>query len=107
VSRAAAERSAVVSGPIAGAPFLGRPLSYDLAALGYSTEEFFLEGTARSYAPTPGEARYRTRVVVRRPLDPARFDGSVVVEWFRGGRARDPGAGRGDARVNSDRTREV
>ena len=75
-------RSAVVSDPIAGAAFLGRPLSYDLAKLGYSSEEFFLDGTARSYASAPGEVRYRTRVVVRRPLDAARFNGSVVVEWF-------------------------
>jgi Alpha/beta hydrolase domain len=76
------DRSATVSGPIAGTTFLGRPLSYDLAALGYSSEEFFLEGTARSYGAAPGEARYRTRVVVRRPLAAARFNGSVVVEWF-------------------------
>ena len=75
-------RSAVVSDPIAGAAFLGRPLSYDLAALGYSNEELFLEGTARSYGPAPAEAPYRTRVVARRPLAPARFNGSVVVEWF-------------------------
>jgi hypothetical protein len=71
---------AAVSGPLSGTPFLGRPLGYDLAALGWATEEFFLEGAARSYAP-PGEAPYRTRVVVRRPLDPARFNGSAVVEW--------------------------
>jgi hypothetical protein len=76
------DRSPAVSGPVSGAFFLGSPQSYDLAALGYSNEEFFLEGTARSYGAAPGEARYRTRVVVRRPLDPARFNGSVVVEWF-------------------------
>jgi hypothetical protein len=76
----AREGSAAVSGPIPGATFLARPLSYDIAALGYSSEEFFLEGTARSYAP-PGEAPYRTRVVVRRPLDRGRFNGSVIVEW--------------------------
>ena len=46
--------SAVVSGPIPGAVFLGQPVSYDLAALGYSTEEFFVEGTARSDAPAGG-----------------------------------------------------
>jgi hypothetical protein len=73
---------AAVSVPIPGAPFLGRPLSYDLAALGYSTEEFLLEGTARSYASPPDETRYRTRAVVRRPLDAARFNGSVLVEWL-------------------------
>ena len=76
------QRSPAVSGPFPGAFFLGSPQSYDLAALGYSNEEFLLEGTARSYGPAAGEARYRTRVVVRRPLDPARFNGSVVVEWF-------------------------
>jgi len=71
-----------VSGPNSGAFFLGSPQSYDLAALGYSNEEFLLEGTARSYASAPGDARYRTRVVVRRPLAPARFNGCAVVEWF-------------------------
>jgi hypothetical protein len=76
------DRSPDVSGPVSGAFFLGSPQSYDLAALGYSNQEFFLEGTARSYGAAPGEARYRTRAVVRRPLDPARWNGSVVVEWF-------------------------
>jgi hypothetical protein len=82
MKRASSERSAAVSGPIPGTFFLGRPLSYDLAAHGYSNEEFFLEGTARSYGSAPAEQRYRTRVVVRRPLDPARFGGNVVVEWL-------------------------
>jgi hypothetical protein len=75
-------RSAVVSGPIPGAIFLARPLAFDLGARGYSNEEFFLEGTARSYGAAPREARYRTRVVVRRPLDLARWNGSAVVEWM-------------------------
>jgi hypothetical protein len=76
------ERAANVSSPVPGAYFLGRPLGYDLAGLGYSDDEFFLEGTAGSYAPSGGEGRYRTRAVVRRPLDPARWNGSVLVEWF-------------------------
>jgi hypothetical protein len=75
-------RSASVSGPVPGAFFLGSPQSYDLRALGYSNEEFLLEGTARSYGAAPAEARYRTRVIVRRPLDPARWKGSVLIEWF-------------------------
>ena len=75
-------RSASVSGPVPGAFFLGSPQSYDLAALGYSNEEFLLEGTARSYGAAPDEAHYRTRAVVRRPLDPARWNGSVLIEWF-------------------------
>jgi hypothetical protein len=76
------DRSLHVSGPIAGPIFLGSPQSYELAALGYSNDEHFLEGTARSYCPAASEAPYRTRTVVRRPLDPARWNGSVVVEWF-------------------------
>ena len=58
------------------------PPSYDLAALGYTNDEFFLEGTARSYAGPAQEAPFRTRAVVRRPVDAARWNGSVVVEWF-------------------------
>jgi hypothetical protein len=76
------ERLPSVSGPVSGAFFLGSPQSYDLAALGYSNDEFLFEGTARSYAGAAGEARYRTRAVVRRPLDAARWNGSAVVEWF-------------------------
>ncbi|WP_334143336.1 alpha/beta hydrolase domain-containing protein [Rhabdothermincola sp.] len=61
---------------------------------GYLQEEFFVGGTATRFAAldTPddgfwtvepaGEAPYRTRVIVRRPADPARFSGTVVVEWF-------------------------
>lgn len=75
------ERSESVSGPIPGAFFLGSPQSYDLAALGYSNEEYFLEGAARSYGSEPAEALYRTRVLVRRPLEGS-WNGSVVVEWF-------------------------
>lgn len=74
--------AAAVEGPIPGAAFLGRPLAYDLGALGYASEEFFLEGTARSYGPDACEAPYRTRAVVRRPADPARFGGTVLVEWL-------------------------
>ena len=82
MDRARSARDPAVTGPLPGASFLARPLGYDLAALGYSNEEFFLAGTARSYTSAPSEAPYRTRVVVRRPLAPARFNGRVVVEWF-------------------------
>ncbi len=67
---------------------------YDLATLGYEETEFSIEGTAASYELTgergadgrwdviPGaEAPFRTRFVVRRPLEAARFSGTVVVEW--------------------------
>ena len=67
---------------------------YDLATLGYEETEYAVSGTAQSYELRgargadgkwdvgPGaEASYRTRIVVRRPVDPARFSGTVVVEW--------------------------
>ena len=67
---------------------------FDVSALGYVEAEFFLEGRAISYDlrgergedgrwdVTPGaEADFRTRFVVRRPSDPQRFSGTVVVEW--------------------------
>lgn len=61
---------------------------------GYVQEEFIVAGTATSFAAgdtpddgfwtaTPSEeADYRTRVIVRRPMDKADFSGTVVVEWF-------------------------
>jgi hypothetical protein len=67
---------------------------YNLATLGYEETEFSLEGRAVSYElqgergvdgrwevqPGP-EAPFRTRFVARRPIDPARFSGTAVVEW--------------------------
>ena len=66
----------------------------DLAAHGYVEQEYFASGTAYSFTSrsTPsdgkwtiavaGSAPYRTRVIVRRPSDPSKFDGNVVVEWM-------------------------
>jgi hypothetical protein len=63
----------------------------DLARQGYVEEEFFIEGVARGYEiprdqaanGTPGAAThpYKTRIVVRRPKDAARFNGIAIVEW--------------------------
>ena len=55
--------------------------AYDLATLGYGAEEFFVSGTARSYA-TDDHADYTTRIVVCRPTDDAEFNGTVIVEWL-------------------------
>ncbi|MEX2468556.1 MAG: alpha/beta hydrolase domain-containing protein, partial [Pseudohongiellaceae bacterium] len=57
---------------------------------GYVEEEYFIEGTANRYTHpematgevVDGDHPYRTRLIVRRPLDPARFNGVVVVEWI-------------------------
>ncbi len=65
-----------------------------LAAHGYVEQEYFAAGTAYSFTSrskpsdgkwtiaVAGSAPYRTRVIVRRPSDPAKFDGNVVVEWM-------------------------
>lgn len=62
-----------------------------LANYGYVEEEFFFEGTANTYStPASGTAAevvtsgtpYRSRLFVRRPTDPRRFNGVVIVEWF-------------------------
>jgi hypothetical protein len=68
--------------------------AYDLAALGYTEQEFLIRGTATSYAiagertadgrwtVTPdAQAPFVSRFIVRRPADPARFSGTVAVEW--------------------------
>jgi hypothetical protein len=66
-----------------------------LSAAGYTETEYAASGTATSYQavgelPTDGRYRlepdasadYATRVVVRRPTDPAKGNGTVVVEWL-------------------------
>jgi hypothetical protein len=61
----------------------------DLARYGYVEKEFFIEGTATSYSTPAGETGtvasgghpYRTRIVVRRPISPLRFNGTVLLEW--------------------------
>ncbi|MGX7827963.1 alpha/beta hydrolase domain-containing protein [Actinokineospora sp. 24-640] len=64
-------------------PFFSTPV--DLAALGYVEEEFYLSGAADGWS-TSGvqvatDVPYRTRVVVRRPADPHRYNGTALVEW--------------------------
>lgn len=96
-----------VSGPVTGGRH-GWPLgSYptDLSRFGYIEEEYFLEGVATNYRPsgtwsvesgdqwtvTPdgkwtvepvASKPYKTRLLVHRPRDPAKFNGSVLVEWI-------------------------
>jgi len=91
---AAGAASAQTTTLVPGKPVL--PLaSYDLGQLGYSVQEYFLSGQAASYKPVgelaadgrwtveeAGHAPYTTRLVVVRPTDPAKFNGTVVVEWL-------------------------
>jgi acetyl esterase/lipase len=88
---------AEVTGPIpvrgprgdASRDFIFTTSGMDLAGHGYVEEEFFLEGTANRYTSpeletaevAAGPHAYRTRVVVRRPGDASRFNGTAIVEW--------------------------
>jgi hypothetical protein len=64
-------------------PFFSTP--FDLAARGYVEQEFYLSGKADGWS-TDGtqvatDIPYTTRIVVRRPVNPARFNGTALVEW--------------------------
>jgi len=70
-------------------PFFATAPQFDLAATGYVEEEFFVQGTATRYQ-TPSLANavavstghpYKTRIVVRRPVEAQKFNGVVLVEW--------------------------
>ncbi len=89
-------RSAQLSGPVTVGHVV-EPLSANapgLAAHGYVEQEYFASGTASTFRSTasPSNGRwsivpttsafYRTRILVRRPSDPAHFNGTVVVEWM-------------------------
>ena len=73
-------------------PETARPTN--LAQHDYVEQEFFASGTAHAFtansAPAKGDwtispttsSAYKTRIIVRRPANPARFSGTVVVEWM-------------------------
>ena len=79
----------------------------DLAAYGYVEEEYLVSGKANVYAwkDTDGRplvrstgAPYCTRIIVRKPADPARFSGSVMVDCMHGGcKIDNPSIGWGSA----------
>lgn len=93
------------SGPVPGEPVttLGE---FDLDALGYAVEEWQFAGSARSWRPLTDigddgrwdseegpRAPFCTRLVVCKPADAGRFNGTVVVEWLNvsGGGDGSPG----------------
>ena len=55
----------------------------DESRLGLVEEEFFFEGTT-----TKGES-FKSRMIVRRPANPARFNGTVIVEWMNASSGND------------------
>ena len=79
----------VPPGPVNAAPL-------DLSLYGYTEAEFEVSGTANTYDESgtwgsdgqwsvkvaSGNHPYRTRILVRRPVNPKNFNGTVVVEWF-------------------------
>lgn len=94
---AATPEAAVVEGPIPGAP-PGDPGSpsvedtypwlatnVDLARAGYVEEEFVVSGDADAYSATgevlATDVPYSSRILVRRPADARRFNGTVLAEW--------------------------
>ena len=90
------QAAATFTGPITTGsviePISANPLQ--LAANGYVQQEFFAAGKATAFTaksePSNGRwsivpgttATYRTRILVRRPMNPAHFNGNVVVEWM-------------------------
>ena len=69
----------------------------DLPKAGYVEEEYFVSGSANVYdwagdgsvAVKTANAPYTTRIMLRRPADPARFSGNVIVEIGNVGRGYD------------------
>ncbi|HEV8627398.1 MAG TPA: alpha/beta hydrolase domain-containing protein, partial [Acidimicrobiia bacterium] len=73
----------VTGGVRTGGPFWASPI--DLRPYGYVEEEYFLSGTASNRGlggHGDHTAPYKVRILVRRPADPARFNGTAVLEWF-------------------------
>jgi hypothetical protein len=97
----------IVSGPVTGGT--GKPFStsvVDVAPRGYTETEFLYEGDASAYAvqgamtmdgrwnlTEASKAHFKSRMIVRRPKDASKFNGTVVVEWLNvsGGADGDPG----------------
>ena len=84
-----------VTEPPPGTTLLPGDTAFDLASVGYERSEWFLDGTANAYSSAVPLASdggwtvtsslprtYKTRIIVNRPADPSRFNGTVVVEWL-------------------------
>ncbi len=101
----------LVSGPVTGGhpdvPANAMPAGL-AQRYGYDEREYFVSGRATAYQPVgtwgaDGQwtaapsttAAYKTRIIVRTPKDPTKFNGTVVVEWLNvtSGRDTDPDFG--------------
>ena len=94
-SASAASPSVTPAAGGGGVPVVPGLTSFDPAVVGYKQSEVFLSGTASAYdmpAPVNNDGKYSavatstapftTRAVVMRPVNPRRFNGTVVVEWL-------------------------
>jgi hypothetical protein len=97
IASAAMAAGPAVTGPVTAGAAVGDPSHQypfyaaleDLKGHGYVEQEYFISGSANRYN-TPdgatgtvidGDHKYKTRVVVRRPVSAAKFNGTVVIEW--------------------------
>jgi Alpha/beta hydrolase domain len=93
-----------VTGPITtgtrGFPFTASAV--DLRSHGYAEQEYFFSGTAHTFTsqdPLTSDGRwhvqpaaaasYTSRMIVRAPIDPKKFNGTVIVEWLNVSAGRD------------------
>ena len=80
---------------VSGDPTLLGTTNIGLPNYGYQKSEFFITGKARSFAPTKPQTTdgkwsiktvdskdFKTRMVVYRPSDATKFNGTVIVEWL-------------------------
>ncbi|PWW66497.1 alpha/beta hydrolase domain-containing protein [Actinokineospora spheciospongiae] len=86
----------IAPGAGGGHPLSGAEGIVDLDRLGYTEDEYLMSGTATTYDQsglwtddgrwntkvTGTGTAYTTRLLVERPSDPAKFNGTVVVEWL-------------------------
>jgi hypothetical protein len=100
----AAAASPTITGPVTGTPSISSTTRFDLALIGYEQSEFFVAGRASAYRSSVPLTRdgkwsvtpilaapYVTRIVVYRPTNPKRFNGTAYLEWMN------VTAGKGDA----------
>jgi hypothetical protein len=70
-------------------PQMASEPNFELSRRGYVEEEFFFQGAATRYQTSnTADATvvssghpFKSRMIVRRPVDPAKFNGVVLVEW--------------------------
>ena len=94
----AAVPNPTITGPIPATVPLGDPsrdypffaTDVNLAQHSYVEQEYFMQDTANQYTTPAGATGaiittgnpYKTRLLVRRPISAAAFNGTVILEWY-------------------------